>query len=81
MVGRVFLHIDRADLCFENHIFCRGPDLSEYAPNMRGSGVHGALLVLEPRFTAELLATLLSIPQVTPGRPIRARQSVSCRVP
>jgi len=41
----------------------RAVDLSEYAPNMRGSGVHGALLVLEPRFTAELLATLLSIPQ------------------
>merc|ERR1711911_422264 len=31
--------------------------------NMRGSGVHGGLLVYESRFTAELLATLLSIPQ------------------
>jgi len=41
----------------------RAVDLSEYAPNMRGSGVHGALLVYEPRFNAELLATLLSIPQ------------------
>ena len=41
----------------------RAVDLSEYAPNMRGSGVHGGLLVYEPRFTAELLATLLSIPQ------------------
>ncbi|KAL3842973.1 hypothetical protein ACJMK2_020941 [Sinanodonta woodiana] len=37
-------------------------DLSEYAPNLRGSGVHGALLVLEPRFNAELFAQLLSIP-------------------
>ena len=37
-------------------------DLSEYAPNLRGSGVHGALLVLEKRFTAELLAGVLSIP-------------------
>lgn len=37
-------------------------DLSEYAPNMRGSGVHGALMVLEPRFCAELFAQLLSIP-------------------
>ncbi|XP_013409086.1 liprin-beta-1 isoform X4 [Lingula anatina] len=37
-------------------------DLSEYAPNLRGSGVHGALLVLEPRFQTDLLATLLSIP-------------------
>ncbi|XP_060560894.1 liprin-beta-1-like isoform X7 [Ruditapes philippinarum] len=38
-------------------------DLSEYAPNMRGSGVHGALMVLESRFNAELFAVLLSIPQ------------------
>lgn len=37
-------------------------DLSEYAPNMRGSGVHGALMVLESRFNAELFAVLLSIP-------------------
>jgi hypothetical protein len=40
----------------------RHVDLSEYAPNLRGSGVHGALLVMEKRFTAELLASLLSIP-------------------
>ncbi|CAL1547274.1 unnamed protein product [Lymnaea stagnalis] len=38
-------------------------DLSEYAPNLRGSGVHGALMVLEPRFNSELFAVLLSIPQ------------------
>ncbi|XP_067654644.1 liprin-beta-1-like isoform X2 [Haliotis asinina] len=37
-------------------------DLSEYAPNMRGSAVHGAIMVLEPRFNAELFAQLLSIP-------------------
>ncbi|KAL8618895.1 hypothetical protein ACOMHN_020314 [Nucella lapillus] len=37
-------------------------DLSEYAPNLRGSGVHGALMVLEPRFNADLMAVLLSIP-------------------
>lgn len=37
-------------------------DLSEYAPNLRGSGVHGAIMVLEPRFCAELFAQLLSIP-------------------
>ncbi|XP_018020804.1 uncharacterized protein LOC108677154 isoform X4 [Hyalella azteca] len=37
-------------------------DLSEYAPNLRGSGVHGALLVYEVRFNAEVLAALLSIP-------------------
>jgi hypothetical protein len=40
----------------------RSIDLSEYAPNLRGSGVHGALMVLEPRFGAEVFATLLSIP-------------------
>jgi hypothetical protein len=39
-------------------------DLAEYAPNMRGSGVHGGLMVYEHRFTSELLATLLSITQV-----------------
>ncbi|KAK3104207.1 hypothetical protein FSP39_025312, partial [Pinctada imbricata] len=38
-------------------------DLAEYAPNLRGSGVHGALMVLETRFNAELFAQLLSIPQ------------------
>eukprot|EP00094_Tigriopus_californicus_P005385 TCALIF_05192-PA protein Name:"Similar to PPFIBP1 Liprin-beta-1 (Homo sapiens)" AED:0.11 eAED:0.09 QI:0/0.6/0.33/0.83/0.4/0.5/6/102/1020 len=40
----------------------RHVDLSEYAPNLRGSGVHGGLLIYEPRFGAELLASLLSIP-------------------
>ncbi|XP_043200955.1 liprin-beta-1-like isoform X3 [Amphibalanus amphitrite] len=40
----------------------REVDLAEYAPNMRGSGVHGALLVHEPRFTGELMASVLSIP-------------------
>ncbi|KAJ8398886.1 hypothetical protein AAFF_G00417940 [Aldrovandia affinis] len=40
----------------------RSVDLAEYAPNLRGSGVHGALMVLEPRFTVETLALLLNIP-------------------
>ncbi|XP_054266293.1 liprin-beta-1-like [Macrosteles quadrilineatus] len=40
----------------------RAVDLAEYAPNLRGSGVHGGLMVYEPRFTGELLASLLSIP-------------------
>ncbi|CAH1787238.1 unnamed protein product, partial [Owenia fusiformis] len=40
----------------------RSIDLSEYAPNMRGSGVHGALMVLEPRFSSEILGSILSIP-------------------
>uniref|UniRef100_A0A3P8WEU8 PPFIA binding protein 2a n=1 Tax=Cynoglossus semilaevis TaxID=244447 RepID=A0A3P8WEU8_CYNSE len=37
-------------------------DLAEYAPNLRGSGVHGGLVILEPRFTSETLALLLNIP-------------------
>ncbi|KAK8722234.1 hypothetical protein OTU49_012336 [Cherax quadricarinatus] len=40
----------------------RTVDLSEYAPNLRGSGVHGALMVYEVRFNSEVLAALLSIP-------------------
>ncbi|XP_077994196.1 liprin-beta-1-like isoform X2 [Glandiceps talaboti] len=40
----------------------RSVDLSEYAPNLRGSGVHGSLMVLDPHFTAETLASLLLIP-------------------
>ncbi|XP_013107414.1 uncharacterized protein LOC106087067 [Stomoxys calcitrans] len=40
----------------------RVADLSEYAPNLRGAGVHGGLMRYEPRFNAELLADLLSIP-------------------
>jgi SAM domain (Sterile alpha motif) len=37
-------------------------DLAEYAPNLRGSGVHGSLMVNDVKFNAELLADLLSIP-------------------
>ncbi|ESO11355.1 hypothetical protein HELRODRAFT_116792 [Helobdella robusta] len=40
----------------------RSIDLSEYSPNLRGSGVHGGLMVLEPRFSADVLAAILSIP-------------------
>uniref|UniRef100_A0A7N6AJY0 SAM domain-containing protein n=1 Tax=Anabas testudineus TaxID=64144 RepID=A0A7N6AJY0_ANATE len=40
----------------------RSADLAEYAPNLRGSGVHGGLMVLEPRFNVEALALLLNIP-------------------
>ncbi|XP_045927652.1 liprin-beta-1-like isoform X2 [Micropterus dolomieu] len=40
----------------------RSVDLAEYAPNLRGSGVHGGLMVLEPRFNVEGLALLLNIP-------------------
>uniref|UniRef100_A0A8C1LUG3 PPFIA binding protein 2a n=1 Tax=Cyprinus carpio TaxID=7962 RepID=A0A8C1LUG3_CYPCA len=40
----------------------RSVDLAEYAPNLRGSGVHGGLIILEPRFHSETLAMLLNIP-------------------
>ncbi|KAM4676936.1 liprin-beta-1 isoform 3-T5 [Discoglossus pictus] len=40
----------------------RSIDLAEYAPNLRGSGVHGGLMVLEPRFNVETMAQLLNIP-------------------
>ncbi|XP_019934421.1 liprin-beta-1b isoform X7 [Paralichthys olivaceus] len=40
----------------------RSVDLAEYAPNLRGSGVHGGLMVLEPRYNVETMALLLNIP-------------------
>lgn len=40
----------------------RAVDLAEYAPNLRGAGVHGGLMHYESRFNADLLAELLSIP-------------------
>jgi hypothetical protein len=36
-------------------------ELSEYAPNLRGSGVHGGLIALEPGFGHDHLANLLDI--------------------
>nr|XP_040239870.2 uncharacterized protein LOC120960043 isoform X6 [Anopheles coluzzii] len=44
------------------HEWLRAVDLAEYAPNLRGSGVHGALMIFEVKFTAELFADLLNIP-------------------
>ncbi|XP_067658093.1 uncharacterized protein [Haliotis asinina] len=40
----------------------RSIELGEYVQNLRESGVHGALMVLEPSFTADTLATALGIP-------------------
>uniref|UniRef100_A0A8D0HCW3 SAM domain-containing protein n=1 Tax=Sphenodon punctatus TaxID=8508 RepID=A0A8D0HCW3_SPHPU len=40
----------------------RDIDLKEYADNLMNSGVHGAVLMLEPTFNAEALATALGIP-------------------
>ena len=36
--------------------------LQEFADNLKESGVHGALIVLEPTFTADTLASSLGIP-------------------
>ncbi|CAB4058969.1 unnamed protein product [Lepeophtheirus salmonis] len=37
-------------------------DLSEYSPNLRGSGIHGGIFIYESRFDDEVLASILSIP-------------------
>ncbi|XP_062889159.1 kazrin-like isoform X2 [Mobula hypostoma] len=37
-------------------------DLKEYADNLLNSGVHGAVLILEPTFNSETMATALGIP-------------------
>lgn len=47
---------------YNYNVGLRVVNLAEYAPNLRGAGVHGALMVYEDRFTDELLADLLSIP-------------------
>ncbi|XP_030627648.1 liprin-beta-1 [Chanos chanos] len=59
-------NITPAEICqWTNHRvmeWLRSVDLAEYAPNLRGSGVHGGLMVLEPRFNVETMALLLNIP-------------------
>lgn len=37
-------------------------DFAEFAPNLRGSGVHGGLVVFEDGFNIDTMCTLLSIP-------------------
>uniref|UniRef100_A0A146LJL7 Liprin-beta-1 n=1 Tax=Lygus hesperus TaxID=30085 RepID=A0A146LJL7_LYGHE len=55
---------DRVELWTNHRVmeWLRVVDLAEYAPNLRGSGVHGGLMVHEDRFTETLLASVLSIP-------------------
>uniref|UniRef100_A0A8C4QFL6 SAM domain-containing protein n=1 Tax=Eptatretus burgeri TaxID=7764 RepID=A0A8C4QFL6_EPTBU len=50
-------------------------DLGEFASSLLGSGTHGGLLVLEPRFTIETLASLLSIP---PSKSLLRRHLSTC---
>ncbi|XP_066528060.1 kazrin, periplakin interacting protein b isoform X2 [Hoplias malabaricus] len=40
----------------------RDIDLKEYAENLQNSGVHGAVMVLDPTFSAESMAKALEIP-------------------
>ncbi|XP_011300893.1 liprin-beta-1 isoform X2 [Fopius arisanus] len=57
--------VDEDPLVWTNHRFirwARNIDLGEYADNLKDSGVHGALVVLEPSFTGDTMATALGIP-------------------
>ncbi|XP_046469763.1 kazrin isoform X9 [Neodiprion pinetum] len=57
--------VDADPLVWTNQRFirwARNIDLTEYAENLKDSGVHGALVVLEPSFTGEMMATALGIP-------------------
>ncbi|EEC09953.1 conserved hypothetical protein, partial [Ixodes scapularis] len=58
-------HLDVDPVVWTNQRFvqwARSVDLGEYAENLRESGVHGALVVLEPSFSAETMAQALGIP-------------------
>ncbi|CAN7937519.1 unnamed protein product, partial [Ixodes hexagonus] len=58
-------HLDVDPVVWTNQRFvqwARSIDLGEYAENLRESGVHGALVVLEPSFSAETMAQALGIP-------------------
>nr|XP_018904283.1 PREDICTED: kazrin-like isoform X1 [Bemisia tabaci] len=58
-------NIDADPLVWTNQRFirwARSIDLGEYADNLKGSGVHGALVVLESSFNGDTMATALGIP-------------------
>ncbi|XP_022256401.1 kazrin-like, partial [Limulus polyphemus] len=58
-------HMDLDPLVWTNQRFIKwvqSIDLVEYAENLKDSGVHGALVVLELSFTADTMATALGIP-------------------
>ncbi|XP_006819717.1 kazrin-like [Saccoglossus kowalevskii] len=57
--------IDVDPLVWTNHRvikWAKSIDLKEYADNLLDSGVHGALLVLEPSFNSDAMAAALGIP-------------------
>lgn len=65
--------VDADPLVWSNQRFirwARSIDLAEYADNLRDSGVHGGLVVLEPSFNGDTMATSLGIP---PGKNIVRR--------
>ncbi|XP_063239852.1 kazrin isoform X2 [Bacillus rossius redtenbacheri] len=58
-------NLDADPLVWTNQRFirwARNIDLGEYADNLKDSGVHGALVVLEPSFNGDTMATALGIP-------------------
>ncbi|XP_037049199.1 kazrin isoform X2 [Bradysia coprophila] len=57
--------VDADPIVWTNQRFirwARSIDLGEYADNLKDSGVHGGLVVLEPSFSGETIATALGIP-------------------
>ncbi|XP_028037095.1 kazrin isoform X3 [Bombyx mandarina] len=70
-------NVDADPLVWTNHRFMRWAhniDLGEFADNLKDSGVHGGLVVLEPSFTGETMATALGIP---PSKSIIRRHLVA----
>ncbi|XP_055608212.1 kazrin isoform X3 [Uranotaenia lowii] len=58
-------NVDTDPIVWTNQRFirwARSIDLGEYADNLKDSGVHGGLVVLEPSFSGETMATALGIP-------------------
>ncbi|XP_037944720.1 kazrin isoform X2 [Teleopsis dalmanni] len=57
--------VDTDPIVWTNQRFirwARSIDLSEYADNLKDSGVHGGLVVLEPSFSGDTMATALGVP-------------------
>ncbi|XP_017147482.1 kazrin-A isoform X2 [Drosophila miranda] len=57
--------VDTDPIVWTNQRFIRwvrSIDLGEYADNLKDSGVHGGLVVLEPSFSGDTMATALGIP-------------------
>ncbi|XP_072949272.1 kazrin [Epargyreus clarus] len=70
-------NVDADPLVWTNQRFIRWAhniDLGEFGENLKDSGVHGGLVVLEPSFTGETMATALGIP---PSKSIIRRHLVA----